>query len=65
MLGVRSQEQLADFRLGVLESLDSERPQRLVKVSPFLLGRYPVTQAQWRVVAGYKRERRELILSPP
>ena len=38
---------------GEPESSDTERPQRLVKVPPFLMGRYPVTQAQWRVVADY------------
>lgn len=32
---------------------DSERPQHLVQVPQFFMGRYPVTQAQWRVVAGY------------
>ncbi|HEY9628104.1 MAG TPA: formylglycine-generating enzyme family protein [Coleofasciculaceae cyanobacterium] len=34
---------------------DSERPQHEVTLQPFYLGRYPVTQAQWRVVAGYDR----------
>ena len=28
-----------------------ERPQHLVTVPPFFMGRYPVTQAQWRFVA--------------
>jgi formylglycine-generating enzyme required for sulfatase activity len=28
--------------------------QHLVKVPRFLMGRYPVTQAQWRVMAGYE-----------
>jgi formylglycine-generating enzyme required for sulfatase activity len=28
--------------------------QHLVRVPRFLMGRYPVTQAQWRVVAGYE-----------
>jgi formylglycine-generating enzyme required for sulfatase activity len=37
-----------------LEHKDSEVPQHLVKVSQFLMGRYAVTQAQWRMVAGYK-----------
>lgn len=35
------------------ESDDDERPQRLVKVPQFLMGRYAVTQAQWREVASY------------
>ncbi|AKG19915.1 bifunctional serine/threonine-protein kinase/formylglycine-generating enzyme family protein [Calothrix sp. 336/3] len=28
-----------------------ERPQHLVAIEPFFIGRYPVTQAQWRAVA--------------
>jgi formylglycine-generating enzyme required for sulfatase activity len=46
------------------ESEDWERPQHLVQVSQFLLGRYPVTQAQWRVVAGYDRINKELNPEP-
>lgn len=37
------------------ESREDERPQHKVSVSPFLLGRYAVTQAQWRVVAGWPK----------
>jgi formylglycine-generating enzyme required for sulfatase activity len=37
------------------ESFDRERPQHLVQVPQFMMGRYPVTQAQWRVVAGYEQ----------
>jgi len=46
------------------DSVDRERPQHLVRVSRFLMGRYPVTQAQWRVVAGYEKVDRELTLDP-
>jgi len=46
------------------DSEDSERPQHLVRVSRFLMGRYPVTQAQWRVVAGYEQVDRELKPDP-
>ncbi|MFM7449618.1 MAG: formylglycine-generating enzyme family protein [Leptolyngbyaceae cyanobacterium] len=35
------------------DASDSERPQHRVRLSQFLLGMTPVTQAQWRVVAGY------------
>ncbi len=49
---------------GESESRDNERPQRLVKVPPFLIGRYPVTQAQWRVVAGYDRVKTDLKPAP-
>jgi formylglycine-generating enzyme required for sulfatase activity len=43
---------------------DRERPQHLVRLSQFLLGCYPVTQAQWRVVAGYDRINKELNPDP-
>jgi formylglycine-generating enzyme required for sulfatase activity len=49
---------------GEPESSDNERPQRLVKVPPFLIGRYPVTQAQWQVVAGYDQVQTDLKLAP-
>ena len=32
------------------DSLDSERPQHDVSISLFFMGRYPITQAQWRAV---------------
>jgi formylglycine-generating enzyme required for sulfatase activity len=47
-----------------LEREDNEIPQHLVKVSQFLMGRYAVTQAQWRMVADYKSEDRELNADP-
>ena len=31
---------------------DDERPQHRVKVAPFLMGKHPVTQAQWAAVMG-------------
>ncbi|NEP02061.1 MAG: SUMF1/EgtB/PvdO family nonheme iron enzyme [Symploca sp. SIO2E9] len=33
------------------ECYDKEKPQHLVSVSPFLMGKYPVTQAQWKAIA--------------
>ncbi|NEO98253.1 MAG: formylglycine-generating enzyme family protein [Symploca sp. SIO2E9] len=33
------------------ESLERERPQHEVTVSSFFMGRYPITQAQWRAIA--------------
>ncbi|HEY9628108.1 MAG TPA: formylglycine-generating enzyme family protein [Coleofasciculaceae cyanobacterium] len=49
---------------GEPESKDNERPQRLVKVPHFLMGRYPVTQTQWQVVAGYDRITQDLDPEP-
>jgi formylglycine-generating enzyme required for sulfatase activity len=46
------------------DSRNSERPRHRVTVPPFLMGRYPITQAQWRVVAGYDREDRKLDPDP-
>ncbi len=43
------------FQMGApkteVDSYDNERPQHPVTVQPFLMGKYPVTQAQWQVVA--------------
>ena len=49
---------------GESESKDDERPQHRVELSQFLTGRYPITQAQWRVVAGYDRVEIDLEPSP-
>ena len=46
------------------ESPKNERPQHPVQVSQFLMGRYPVTQEQWRVVAGYEQVAKELKSDP-
>ena len=46
------------------ESFNGQRPQQLVKVPQFLMGRYAVTQAQWRVVANYDRMKQELAPDP-
>ena len=47
-----------------LGSQDNERPQHLVKLPQFFMGCYPVTQAQWRVVAGYDRLKIDLKPAP-
>ncbi len=39
---------------------DNEKPQHLVTVPPFYLGRVPVTQAQWKFVASLDRIDRNL-----
>ncbi|ELS01096.1 hypothetical protein Xen7305DRAFT_00007970 [Xenococcus sp. PCC 7305] len=42
----------------------NEAPQHQVNVASFLMGRYPVTQAQWREVAGWEQVARELNPDP-
>jgi formylglycine-generating enzyme required for sulfatase activity len=43
------------FRMGSLEITDeqmaNESPQHLVTIQPFLMSKFPITQAQWRAVA--------------
>ena len=43
---------------------EDERPQHDVTLQPFYLGRYPITQAQWRMVAGYPRVNKALNPDP-
>jgi formylglycine-generating enzyme required for sulfatase activity len=46
------------------ERYGNESPQHLVTLPSFFMGRYPVTQAQWRVVAALPREARDLEPNP-
>jgi formylglycine-generating enzyme required for sulfatase activity len=46
------------------ERMERESPQHEVTVSPFFLGRYAITQAQWRTVASYPQIDRELNPDP-
>jgi formylglycine-generating enzyme required for sulfatase activity len=43
---------------------DRELPQHEVTLQSFYLGRYPITQAQWRIVAGYEQINRKLEPNP-
>jgi formylglycine-generating enzyme required for sulfatase activity len=47
-----------------LEFYSNERPQHEVTVPGFLMGKYPVTQAQWRFVAGLDLVNCELDAEP-
>jgi formylglycine-generating enzyme required for sulfatase activity len=47
-----------------LESLNDERPQHEVTVSEFYMGKYPVTQVQWRFVASLQEVERSLDPNP-
>ncbi|MFM5960771.1 MAG: formylglycine-generating enzyme family protein [Dolichospermum sp.] len=46
------------------ESRDSERPQHQVTISPFLMGKYPVTQKQWKAVAALEKVNIDLVFNP-
>ena len=45
-------------------SRDVERPQHEVTVSPFYIGKFTITQAQWRVVAGWPKVNMDLNADP-
>ncbi len=47
-----------------LEPDDDESPQHSVTVPTFFLGRYPITQAQWQVVASLPQTNQELNPDP-
>ncbi len=57
-----------EFWMGAPEGEENsnwrERPQHQVKLSPFLMGKYPVTQAQWREIASLPQVERKLDLDP-
>jgi len=46
------------------DGYSDEGPQHKVTLNPFLMGRYPITQAQWRAVASLPQAERELDSDP-
>ena len=44
--------------------LNNEEPQHSVTVKSFLMGKYPITQAQWAVVASFPKVHQDLELDP-
>lgn len=43
---------------------ENERPQHLVTIQPFFIGKYPITQKQWKFVANLPKIKRELKFEP-
>lgn len=46
------------------EGLENERPQHEVTVPSFFMGKYPITQAQWRAIAALPKIKRDLNPDP-
>jgi formylglycine-generating enzyme required for sulfatase activity len=46
------------------EGYDTEKPQHHVTVPDFLIGKYPITQAQWRAIATLPQVQQEIKLDP-
>ena len=57
-----------EFLMGSLEDEEerwnTEGPQHQVKVKPFFMGKYPVTQSQWQAVAKLPKVKRDLKPDP-
>ncbi|QLE57552.1 SUMF1/EgtB/PvdO family nonheme iron enzyme [Nostoc sp. TCL26-01] len=49
---------------GELKRIKYESPQHKVTVQPFFMGKFPVTQAQWRAVAALPKVSRDLEADP-
>ncbi len=47
-----------------LGRLKNEEPQHSVIVKPFLMSKYPITQAQWKAVASFPKIHQDLELDP-
>lgn len=46
------------------ESPEDERPRHLVTVKPFFMGKYPITQAQWRAIASLPKIKHDIDPDP-
>ncbi|MCC3531456.1 MAG: SUMF1/EgtB/PvdO family nonheme iron enzyme [Microcoleus sp. PH2017_22_RUC_O_B] len=44
--------------------MNNEKPQHSVTIQPFLIGKYPITQAQWKAVAAFPKVNRDIELEP-
>lgn len=44
--------------------MNNEKPQHSVTIQPFLIGKYPITQAQWEAVAAFGKVNRDIELEP-
>jgi formylglycine-generating enzyme required for sulfatase activity/uncharacterized caspase-like protein len=64
MVGIEAGSFLMGSPEGEVARRDSEDPQHEVNVPAFLMGRYPVTQAQWKVVAAMDKVKRDLEPDP-
>ncbi|WP_353930848.1 formylglycine-generating enzyme family protein [Okeanomitos corallinicola TIOX110] len=60
--------QAGRFQMGASREEDGspedERPQHLVNIKPFFMGRYPITQAQWKAIANLPKINRHLNPEP-
>ena len=61
--GEEGRDWYGDFN-DAFKGVNVEGPQHQVRVQPFLMGKYPVTQAQWKAVAALPKIERDLDADP-
>ena len=64
MVAIQSGKFLMGSPEDELDRRDAEGPQHEVSIRPFTMGKYPVTQAQWRFVAGLPQVKQDLNSDP-
>ncbi|WP_341525520.1 SUMF1/EgtB/PvdO family nonheme iron enzyme [Nostoc sp. UHCC 0302] len=64
MVSIPGGEFLMGSTKNELERSDDEEPQHQVTVQPFFMGKFPVTQAQWRAVAALPKIKSDLEPDP-
>jgi formylglycine-generating enzyme required for sulfatase activity len=64
MVSIPSGSFLMGFPEDELNRTESASPQHLVNIKPFYIGKYPVTQAQWRAIAAASQVNRKLQPEP-
>ncbi|MBW4506842.1 MAG: formylglycine-generating enzyme family protein [Scytonematopsis contorta HA4267-MV1] len=68
MIHIKGKNGYGTFQMGTPhdehEAIEDERPQHLVTVKDFFMGKYPITQTQWKIIATYPKIERDLSLNP-
>lgn len=64
MVAIRPGRFLMGTSRGEKYATAQETPQHRVQIQPFFIGKYPITQAQWRAVAALPKVNQELIAQP-
>ena len=64
LMGTEDEEIERIFQKFNWEQFRKEKPQHEVTVQPFFMGKYPVTQGQWKAVASLPKVQRDLKVDP-
>ena len=64
MMGTEDQEIERLVKKFDWEGFRREKPQHQVKIKPFFMGKYPITQKQWKVIASFPKVNHFLLPDP-